>query len=193
MPVSYRYHRRVRAWRRPGIGKQFSQHSRTINGATDSKVRLEALTSLLDVLDEVAVDSSALFSVCKLVSACISDNNQKASAAACSAIVKLAETAAVRSQRRVPFLSELCTYAHLACVAPGLGGSCGVRRVYRTACRAQWPCQGGSGRLLRELSETTTPFPGVCSPKPASMPAMVSTRWCHALAPLRLSVASPRT
>jgi hypothetical protein len=60
----------------------------------DSKVRLEALSSLSDLL-VAGVDD--LSTVCKLVASCVADNNQKASSAACGLIGKLAEVSVVRS------------------------------------------------------------------------------------------------
>lgn len=64
------------------------------NHPADSKVRLEALSSLSDLLSTGA--PADLSTVCKLVASCVADNNQKASAAACALIGKLAEVAAVR-------------------------------------------------------------------------------------------------
>jgi hypothetical protein len=65
----------------------------------ESKVRVEALTELCEVLVAGPQLDRALPDICKLVAASVADNNQKASAAACSAIIKVANVASVRTCR----------------------------------------------------------------------------------------------
>jgi hypothetical protein len=62
----------------------------------DSKTRVEALSELCDSIVAGPELERVLPELCKLVATCVTDNNQKASAAACLAIVKLATAASVR-------------------------------------------------------------------------------------------------
>ena len=77
------------------VSKEITIPASCFTNNADSKTRLEALILLSEGTAASNILDGAFSSTCKLVAVCVADNNQKASAAACNAISKIAEFADV--------------------------------------------------------------------------------------------------